>query len=121
MAVKKPYLIAIDFDSTLCKGGWPDISKGEIIESTVDIMQAQLTGKPNTVFILWTCRAGDKLEDAKRFIEQHDLPIYYFNEQHPSVFEWMQDAVDTRKVYADQYWDDRAVTMPPLYIDEEED
>jgi len=118
---KKPYLIAIDFDGTLARNTWPDISKAELIKSVANMMQAQLIGKPNTVFILWTCRAGEKLEDAKKFIEKHRLPIYYFNEQHPSVFEWMQDAVNTRKVYANEYWDDRAVTMPSLYMDDEED
>lgn len=105
----KPYIIAIDFDGCICKGGWPDITKGVLIKSTAKRMQDQIQSNPQTVFVLWTCRAGEKLEDAKMFIRQHGLPINYFNEHHPSVFEWMDDAVDTRKIFANEYWDDRAV------------
>jgi hypothetical protein len=74
-------------------------------------MQEQLRKNPNTAFVLWTCRVEDKLDDAKRFIKEHDLPIFYFNENHPSVFTWMEGAKHTRKIYANEYWDDRAVKV----------
>jgi len=108
---KRVYIIAIDFDGCICKNGWPDASKGELISSTVNRMHEQLKKEPNTEFVLWTCRAGNDLESAKEFIVKHNLPIFIFNEPHPSVFPWMTGAEKCRKIFAHEYWDDRAVTV----------
>jgi len=107
--MEQVYIIAIDFDGCICANGWPDIEKGVLIESTIDKIIKQRVKNINTDFILWTCRAGKKLSEAIEFCKKYQLPIYYFNEQHPSVYSWMQDARDTRKIFAHEYWDDRAV------------
>lgn len=111
VAKEKPYIIAIDFDGTIIKGGWPNVDNGELIWETRRGMEIQLHQNPLTEFVLWTCRSGEKLEDAKRFCRMHALPISYFNEQHPSTFEWMESAAETRKIFAHEYWDDRAVRI----------
>lgn len=109
---QKFYIIAIDFDGTLCRGGFPDISKGDLIQSTLDKMLGKIkTSKYPVEFILWTCRAGIKLDDARMFCEQNNIPISYYNEQHPSTFVWMEDADVTRKIFAHEYWDDRSVRI----------
>lgn len=107
--VTSPYLIAIDFDETLCKGGWPHTSKGEVIPSTLIAMQSTMRSFP-TVFILWTCRDGEKLEEAKEWIADNDIPIFYFNEQHPSTEKWLT-GYNSRKIFAHEYWDDRSIFM----------
>jgi hypothetical protein len=103
------YIIAIDFDDCIYAGGWPDITKGHIIQSTVDRMKGQLAANPHTEFVLWTCRSGYKLEDAKQVIKEYNLPIKYFNEHHPSTFRWFEGR--SPKIYAHEYWDDKAVTV----------
>lgn len=105
---KRPYLVAIDFDNCLCRNGWPHIERGELIESTYKRMMKQLEKRPETVFILWTCRINDELDDAKGFIHKHNLPIYYFNEHHPSTKSWFT-GYGGMKIFANEYWDDRAV------------
>jgi hypothetical protein len=108
----KPYFVAIDFDGTICRGGFPNIEKGKLIESTVSKMIDKINQMPQTVFILWTCRNGKKLEDAKEFVKMHNLPIYLFNENHPSISESfkVQD-LNSPKIFAHEYWDDRAVAI----------
>lgn len=107
------HIIAIDFDGCICDGGFYDISKGTLIQSTKDRMFEIIKNSILPVeFILWTCRIGVKLEEAKEFCKLHDLPkIKYFNEQHPTTFTWMEDAANVRKIFAHEYWDDRAVKV----------
>jgi hypothetical protein len=108
----KPYFVAIDFDGTLCAGGFPNIERGRLIDSTARKMFDKVKKVPQTVFILWTCRTGARLEEAKQFIKQHNLPIYYFNENHPTVAEFLQTQdLNSPKIFANEYWDDRAVAI----------
>lgn len=107
--ISRTYLIAVDFDGCICSGGFPNIENAVLIESTVEKIIKQRVKNINTDFILWTCRAGEKLSDAIEFCKKHQLPIYYYNEQHPSTFGWMHDAADVRKIFAHEYWDDRSV------------
>jgi len=116
----QPYLVAIDFDECICAGGYPDISKGVLIPSTVEKMKDKVRKISTTVFILWTCRAHGTLYDAKMFVKKHNLPIYLFNEHHHSTFKWMKGATDTRKIYANEYWDDKGVYMGAYSSFEEE-
>ena len=77
-------IIAIDFDGTLCLNGWPDISKGTLAHSVVTRMQRELLTH-KCVFILWTCRDGKWLEEAKEFCKKHRLPIFLFNENWEGI------------------------------------
>jgi len=107
--MSKPYIIAIDFDDTICKGGFPDIKNGKIIESTCHKMWQQIDKNPDTVFVLWTCRDDEVLKDAIGFIKENALPIFFFNENHPSTNEWLLGG--KTKIFAHEYWDDRAVKI----------
>lgn len=110
----RPYIIAIDFDETICANGWPDITQGVLIDSTIDKMRIQLEKNPYTDFILWTVRANKSFMEAVNFCKRHALPIKYFNEEHPSSIEFRKSQGPMPpgklyKIYADEYWDDRAV------------
>ena len=104
-----PYIIAIDFDGTICADGWPYVSKGKLINSTYEKMLKQIELNPATSFVLWTCRDGDLLEEAVDWCLDNKLPIYYFNENHPSTKEWLVGG--NSKIFANEYWDDRAVKI----------
>lgn len=112
------YIVAIDFDDTLCADGFPDISQGVLVESTVVKMHKKMRENPKTEFILWTSREGKFFQDAVNFCKEHSLPINYFNEQHPSTKNYYARHGDRgmpegkyRKIYAHEYWDDRAVPI----------
>ena len=102
----KPKIIAVDFDGCLVKNKYPDI--GEPIRLTVDALKAeQATGAK---VILWTCRAGALLDIAVNWCAEHGIKLDAVNENLPEIIEAFGD--DTRKVFANKYWDDRAVRMP---------
>lgn len=72
-------------------------------------MYEQIRKNPDTEFILWTCRGGKELQDAIDYIKEFKLPIYYFNENHPSTKRWLIGG--DNKIFAHEYWDDRAVKI----------
>ncbi|WP_305152248.1 hypothetical protein [uncultured Dubosiella sp.] len=52
--------------------------------------------------ILWTCRVGDRLEEAVRWCREKGLEFDYVNENaRESVERW---GVDSRKIHADLYY-----------------
>lgn len=107
----KPFLVAIDFDDTICWKGFPTIENGTLMLNTVAKMAQTLKEHPNAEFILWTCRQGERLEESKGFCKKHKLPIKYFNEQHPFVLKAIPESKHWRKILADEYWDDKAVRI----------
>lgn len=109
---KAPYIIAIDFDDTICAYGWPDIRNGVLIESTVQKMYTKLEENPDTEFILWTARTGSLLDDAMTFIFAHGLPIYLANTNHPAILSELEPLTAySPKIWANEYWDDKAVPI----------
>lgn len=100
-------IIAIDFDGTLCEDCYPDI--GPAVASTIAAYRRERA--KGTKFILWTCRYGERLNEALRWCDAHGVFFDAVNAhlpEHLTKYGWR----DTRKVYADIYWDDRAVGLP---------
>ena len=64
----------------------------------------QMTGAK---LILWTNRRGEKLEEAVRWCAARGLAFDAVNENLPEVIE--RFGGDTRKVFADEYLEDKAV------------
>lgn len=97
-------IIAVDFDGTLVEDKFPDI--GEPIWGIIrDLMDEQAQGSK---IILWTCRNGKALEEAVKFcIDELDLHFDAINENLDEIK--VLYGGDTRKVFADEYWDDKAV------------
>lgn len=95
--------IAIDFDGCLCTNEYPNIGK-PILHVIDEAKKQQAKGAG---LILWTCRQGKELEEAVAACERWRLHFDAVNENLPSWKEFFRN--DTRKVGANEYWDDRAV------------
>ena len=105
------YIIAVDFDGTLTEFGFPDVGKrrDDVIAALLQRKkQLELEGYTDIVFILWTCREGHYLDAAKEWCALNFPEIRYYNEN--PIFE-KNTGVRTRKIYADEYWDDKCVKV----------
>ena len=97
-------IIAVDFDKTISLGDWPGCGPPNkpVIEA---LKKRQADGDK---IILWTCRAGDELSAAVAWCRIYGLEFDAVNANLPDVLEaW--NFKDTRKVFADEYWDDKSV------------
>lgn len=100
-----PYIVAVDFDGTLVEDRYPEI--GEPIDWVWTALRKRIeTGEK---IILWTCRNGQDLREAVQFCTKRDLHFDAINENLDEVK--IMFSGDTRKVFADEYWDDKAAHM----------
>ena len=98
-------VIAVDFDGTLCENRYPEI--GEPRMSLIN--QVKFAKSQGMKVILWTCRTEKLLDEAVGWCEEHGLVFDAVNEN-------LQERIDTyggdcRKISADFYLDDKAVTI----------
>lgn len=106
----RPKIIAVDFDGCLVTNKFPEV--GDPINKTITkLKQEQANGAK---VILWTNRRDKPLDDAVKFCEEQGIHLDAVNANLPEIIEAFDG--DTRKVFANEYWDDRAV-----YMAEEED
>lgn len=94
-------IIAVDFDGTLCRDCYPRI--GEANERLIRRLK-ELRAQGDRL-ILWTCRNGERLEEALRFCMVRGLVFDAVNENLPETVEAFGG--DSRKIFADVYIDDR--------------
>lgn len=95
--------IAIDFDGCICQSKYPEIGEPNwhVIE------EAKKEQAAGAGLILWTCRAGKELDAAIAACKEWGLNFDAVNQSLP---EWIEAwGSDSRKVGADEYWDDKAV------------
>lgn len=97
-----PKVIAVDFDGTLCENKFPEV--GRPCQPVIDA--AKFEQRSGAKLILWTCRAGKELEEAVAAASEWGLTFDAINENLPEVIESFGS--DTRKIFANEYWDDRA-------------
>jgi hypothetical protein len=103
-------VIAIDFDGCLCTNNWPDV--GEPNWNVIN--RARDEQKNGAKLILWTCRDGPILDAAVKACESWGLTFDAVNENLEFLIKkWGND---TRKIGANEYWDDRAVRMDSDYV-----
>lgn len=96
-------IIAVDFDGTLCENKFPEIGK-----TRFDVLSRLLHEiRDGAKVILWTCRVGDQLEEAVDWCKNHGIKLDAVNENLPEIIEAFGG--DNRKIFANEYWDDRAV------------
>lgn len=96
-----PKIIAVDFDGVLCENKWPDIG-----EPNFEIISYLLAEKiKGTKLIFWSCRSKDSLKKALDWCEEKGLTFDAVNENLPEPIEAFGG--DTRKIYADEYIDDK--------------
>lgn len=98
-------IIAVDFDGTLCENKWPEI--GEINSHLFQLLTYEKS-RGNKI-ILWTCRSGDRLTEAVNWCKEHGLEFDAVNENLPEAIE--EFGLDTRKIFAHVYIDDRNMPM----------
>ena len=98
-------IIAVDFDGTLCTNKWPEIGDPNLPLIEYLKKQQNLGNK----VILWTCRTENLLVDAIAWCASYGL---YFNEVNHNVSEVITKMDgDSRKIFAHEYIDDRAVSL----------
>lgn len=100
-----PKIIAVDFDGCLVQNAYPEIGAA-ICATCSALCEEQRKGAR---VILWTCRRGDRLAAAVAWCAAHGIPIDAVNENLPDVIASFDG--DTRKIFATEYWDDKAVRM----------
>ena len=103
-------IIAVDFDGCLCENAWPDI--GEAKQDVIDALLSRQ--KAGAKIILWTCRVGERLDAAIQWCQDHGIFFDAVNANLPVNIAAFGN--DCRKVFADEYWDDKAF-LPQLNTD----
>jgi len=100
---KRNKIIAVDFDGTLFENAWPCI--GKPIQKNIDALKKEYEN--GAKLILWTNRCGTDLSDA---IDACTKQGIYFAGINANLDETIDKfGVDSRKIFADEYWDDKAV------------
>lgn len=107
-------IIAVDFDNTLCvTTEYPKID-GPILE-VVEALKCQKD--LGAYIILWTCREGEHLAQALKWCEEQGIVLDNVNANCPdAIAEYRGN--DCRKIYAHEYWDDKAVVLPRFIFSE---
>lgn len=102
---KDAKVIAVDFDGCICQLAWPSIG-----EPNWEIINALKEEKAKgTKLILWSCRCGDLLDEAIKACAEWGITFDAVNENIPDRL-LKYGYSDSRKISADEYWDDLALT-----------
>ena len=105
MRSKVIYSVAVDFDGCLCENKWPEIGE----ENSIAINALKRLQVGGTKLILWSCREGERLQEAVEWCRERGLEFDAVNENLPEYKEFYGN--DSRKVYATEYWDDKSVIV----------
>lgn len=98
---KLQQVIAVDFDGVLCEDRYPKI--GEPNKDMIEYFKERK--KSGDKLILWTCRKGIHLNNAVNWCRSRGLIFDAVNANLPECIAKYRG--DTRKVFADLYFDDR--------------
>lgn len=107
---KKNTIYAVDFDGTLCESTYPNIGAPNIALITHLIKRREQGNK----IILWTCRVGERLQEAVEWCKERGLEFDAVNDNVPEMIEHWGN--NPRKVFANVYIDDLAVNKPKYCV-----
>lgn len=107
---RKYTIYAVDFDGTLCESIYPGI--GEPNYALINHLIKRR--KQGNKIILWTCRCGERLQEAVEWCADFGLGFDAVNENLPEMVIWYGN--ECRKVFADIYIDDKMVNKPKYCI-----
>jgi len=107
-----PRIIAVDFDGCLVTDRYPFI--GDPIKKNLDALKKEQAS--GSKIILWTSRCGVYLDAAVQWCYDYGIIFDTINEPIPEVTQFFGG--DGRKIYASEYWDDKAVLMSEKPISE---
>lgn len=100
-------IIAIDFDGTIVEDRYPEI--GKLIYGAREVIN-RLYDEGYEI-IIWSCRARVGKARAIEFLAKNGIKYHRFNESSPANLKQYNN-VDTRKIYADLYIDDKGLMKP---------
>lgn len=103
-------IIAVDFDGTICENKWPNIGRPN--RFVIDALKRHKENGDQV--ILWTCRSGALLEAAVQFCRLAGLEFDAINDNVPERIATFGN--NSRKVSADEYWDDKAIPTSAVVI-----
>ena len=98
-------IIAVDYDGTIALSSYPHVGtpNWDVINKLKEECAA------GARLILWTCREGMELDIAVEACTSWGLCLEAVNDNLPDRKEVWHN--NPRKIYADEYWDDHAVTV----------
>lgn len=100
---------AVDFDGTLCEERYPYI--GPPKENVIGYLKDQKSVH-GAKLILWTCRVDEYLQAAIDWCEERGLYFDAVNRNLDDIIQFFGS--DTRKIFANEYLDDRSVNVREL-------
>jgi hydroxymethylpyrimidine pyrophosphatase-like HAD family hydrolase len=103
--MSKSLFIGIDFDGTVVKHAYPEI--GEPLEGAIETLAA--LNKAGHKLILYTMRSGERLVQAREYLEENGIELWAVNE-NPSQKHW----TESPKIFCNLYIDDAALGIPLL-------
>ena len=104
--MQRKLVFAVDFDGTLVKDAYPAIGEPNMLVIN-KIKELQSLGHE---VILWTCRENNDLVPVLEFCDALDLHFKYIN-CNPEYRIKQFDGKDCRKIGADYYIDDKALSI----------
>jgi len=105
-------IYAFDFDGTLCIDAFPGIGKPR----TNMLRYAELLKNRGNKLILWTCRNGERLNEALEWCTTQGITFDAVNENLPETLK--KYGTDSRKITADYYIDDKMLSFfyVPIFL-----
>jgi hypothetical protein len=116
MKKKDSYVIAVDFDGTLCEYAFPKI--GEQKQHHKELLDLLVVMRQNGhKLILWTCRGDNEeypcLSEAIEWCKNQGLEFDAINE---NIIGTKKISGPSPKVVADFYIDDKALVFDKIFI-----
>lgn len=110
--LKKPNIIAVDFDGTLCENKFPEIGKPN--RTIIEYLKKKQNGGDK--LILWTCRNEEQTKAAVEWCQEQGLTFDAVNDNLPEIVEAFGS--NCRKIFANEYIDDRNTDIKKVESDE---
>lgn len=110
---KRVYTMAVDFDGTLTLDADAYPHAGKPNWKVIDKVKALKA--EGWELILWTCRSGEALENAKKATAEWGIEWDSVNEPTPTQKKWWKGSFGN-KVFANVYLDDRACNVNDFFI-----
>ena len=108
---KRNFIVyAIDFDGTLCESVYPGIGAPNMALINY-LINRRLQGNK---IILWTCREGERLQEAVDWCRGYGLRFDAVNDNLQELKDEFGN--NPRKIAADVYIDDKAVNKPKYHV-----
>ena len=105
-------IIAIDFDGTIVKNAYPNI--GEILPRAKEVINKLYN--EGHIIIINSNRVSKTQGEAEDFLKIKGIKFHYFNTNYPGeIIKW---GIDSRKISADVYIDDKSIFTDEINWDE---